>query len=675
MSTRARPARAQTGRAGVGLTIGPRAAVTLAHPARPVLDLRHPVAVFMNPDEPHQRVSPGLDRAHRGVRGDPRTHQRGPGYLRRRRARLDRRGVRQACRGGRRAACGDRRRGRHRGIDGPAQRLLIVRLGITPIIVTLGTLYFARGLAFLIAEGRSVVTGLPTDFSVPGRTYLGPIPTPVIVTVVVVVIFFILLHRSLLGKYTYAIGGNRETALLSGISVGRVQGSLYVLSGLVTGIAGVILASRLGSGQPDAGAGFEFEVIVAIIVGGTSLAGGQGTIVGTVIGALIVAVLGNGLNLLGVQTFYQYIILGIALIIAVLLDMTLKRRAQAAGGTNIRPGRAAPTTPVPVSTGSMIAHRPIEVRRERSDRQGCHRHRRDPWYRSRSRGGARAGRRVRDGVRTAIRTRRGRRRGADRAGHPTSMGSSPTSRSPPTSRPSWRATVARFGGVDILINSAGIQRYGNAIDTDEALWDRVQDVNVKGMFLTAKYVIPEMRRRGGGSIVNVSSVQAFIALKDSLAYVTSKGAINSLTRALALDHASEGIRVNAVCPARSTPRCCAGQPTCSEAIAARTTLSASGVGCTRSGGSVVRTRWRHSSCSSQAPGPRSSPGHRSRWTAGSCLPLRWRCPLTLALPPAVTTDRSPCRIPVTGSTDAACPTSGPIAACGWPSLRTITCGS
>ena len=110
------------------------------------------------------------------------------------------------------------------------------------------------------------------------------------------------------------------------------------------------------------------------------------------------------------------------------------------------------------------------------------------------------------------------------------------------------AAVARFGGVDILVNSAGIQRYGTAIDTDEALWDHVMAVNVKSMFLTAKHVIPEMRKRGGGAIVNVSSVQAFIALGNSLAYVTSKGAINSLTRALALDHAADNIRVNVVCP-------------------------------------------------------------------------------------------------------------------------------
>jgi NAD(P)-dependent dehydrogenase (short-subunit alcohol dehydrogenase family) len=110
------------------------------------------------------------------------------------------------------------------------------------------------------------------------------------------------------------------------------------------------------------------------------------------------------------------------------------------------------------------------------------------------------------------------------------------------------ATVERFGGIDITVNSAGIQRYGTALETSEETWDRVMDVNVKAMFLVARYVLPSMIERGGGSIVNVSSVQAFIALEGSLAYVTSKGAINSMTRALALDHAAQGIRVNVVCP-------------------------------------------------------------------------------------------------------------------------------
>ncbi len=106
-----------------------------------------------------------------------------------------------------------------------------------------------------------------------------------------------------------------------------------------------------------------------------------------------------------------------------------------------------------------------------------------------------------------------------------------------------------FGGVDILVNSAGIQRYGNVVDTDEELWDQVIDTNLKGMFLTSKYCIPAMRKRGGGAIVHVSSVQAYAAQKGVAAYSASKGGINALMRAMAVDHAADGIRVNAVCPA------------------------------------------------------------------------------------------------------------------------------
>lgn len=111
-----------------------------------------------------------------------------------------------------------------------------------------------------------------------------------------------------------------------------------------------------------------------------------------------------------------------------------------------------------------------------------------------------------------------------------------------------RFAVERFGGVDVLVNSAGIQRYGTVVDTDEATWDEVFDTNVKGMYLTAHFAIPEMEKRGGGAIINVSSVQAFASQTKVAAYTASKGAINALTRAMALDHADKQIRVNAVCP-------------------------------------------------------------------------------------------------------------------------------
>jgi NAD(P)-dependent dehydrogenase (short-subunit alcohol dehydrogenase family) len=110
-------------------------------------------------------------------------------------------------------------------------------------------------------------------------------------------------------------------------------------------------------------------------------------------------------------------------------------------------------------------------------------------------------------------------------------------------------TVENYGGVDILVNSAGIQRYGTVVETDEAAWDEVLDVNLKGIYLASKHAIPEMRRRGGGAIVNLSSVQAFASQQGVAAYTASKGGINALTRAMALDHAEDNIRVNAVCPA------------------------------------------------------------------------------------------------------------------------------
>lgn len=152
-------------------------------------------------------------------------------------------------------------------------------------------------------------------------------------------------------------------------------------------------------------------------------------------------------------------------------------------------------------------------------------------------------------------------------------------------------TVERLGGVDILVNSAGIQRYGDVVETDEAAWDEVFDTNVKGMYLTAHHAIPEMRKRGGGVVVNVSSVQAFASQRSVAAYTASKGAINALTRAMAMDHAHERIRVVAVCRGRSTRRCCAPPPSCGRATGPRRRRWPGGVGCTRSDGSAPGRTW------------------------------------------------------------------------------------
>jgi len=203
---------------------------------------------------------------------------------------------------------------------------LVVFFKIPFLIATLGSMYIARGLAYIISGGQAVVAGLPDSFKIPGRGYVGFIPIPILIMIIICVVFYIIQSRTILGRYSYAIGGKLETAILSGINISNVQLLFYSLVGLLSGVAGIILSSRLASGQPNTGLGFEFDVIVAVILGGTSLSGGEGTILGTIIGALIVGVLNNGLNLLGVHTFYQYILSGATLVLAVILDMTLKGR-------------------------------------------------------------------------------------------------------------------------------------------------------------------------------------------------------------------------------------------------------------------------------------------------------------------------------------------------------------
>jgi ribose/xylose/arabinose/galactoside ABC-type transport system permease subunit len=202
---------------------------------------------------------------------------------------------------------------------------LVVGLKVNPVIATLGTMYSTRGLAFLYSGGGSVANGLPINFNTLGRGYIGFMPIPVLIMLIVAIIFWFLLNKTLLGKYTYAIGGNPVTAALSGIPTAQIIITLFILVGAAAGVSGALMASRLGSGQPNVGNGFEFDVILAILLGGTSLAGGEGTIEGTLVASIIVGVLSNGLNMMGVHTFYQYIIKGLVLVLAVVIDQQMKR--------------------------------------------------------------------------------------------------------------------------------------------------------------------------------------------------------------------------------------------------------------------------------------------------------------------------------------------------------------
>lgn len=202
--------------------------------------------------------------------------------------------------------------------------LLIVKTKIPPVIATLGSMYIARGLAFIVTGGVPIVNGIPVNygFSIDIK-FLG-MSLMIWMMIIIYLIFYILLNKTLLGKYTYAIGGNIKTAMLSGININRVKITIYTLTGICAGISGVLMSSRLFSGDPNIGNGFEFDVIIAIFLGGVSVSGGEGKLGGTLVGALIVAVLTNGMNLIGITSFYQYLVQGIVLVFAVVLDLTIK---------------------------------------------------------------------------------------------------------------------------------------------------------------------------------------------------------------------------------------------------------------------------------------------------------------------------------------------------------------
>jgi len=201
---------------------------------------------------------------------------------------------------------------------------LTAYLSLAPFIVTLGTMTFLRGLAYTITEGQPIVSS-SLNFKDIGNGYLWGIPMPVIVMAIVYVIVWFILGRTRYGRHVYAVGGNAEAAKLAGVRVKRVVTSVYVLAGACSGLAGVIFAARVISAQPTAGTGYELDAIAAVVLGGTSLAGGRGRIVGTLIGSVILGVLGTGLILLNVPFFTQLLIKGVVIILAVAID-SLKQR-------------------------------------------------------------------------------------------------------------------------------------------------------------------------------------------------------------------------------------------------------------------------------------------------------------------------------------------------------------
>ncbi len=190
---------------------------------------------------------------------------------------------------------------------------------ITPFVVTLGMMSIARGLTMLYTKGYPI-SGFDEGFRKIGGGYFIGIPVPIIIFMVTVVLAWLILTQTRLGRYTYAIGGNEETVRLSGINAPFFKTLIYGISGLTAGISALILTSRLNSAETIAGTGYELDVIAAVVIGGTSLSGGRGAIWGTFIGALLIGVINNGMNLLGITAYFQLVVKGIIIIGAVLLD-------------------------------------------------------------------------------------------------------------------------------------------------------------------------------------------------------------------------------------------------------------------------------------------------------------------------------------------------------------------
>ena len=201
---------------------------------------------------------------------------------------------------------------------------LVTKGHVAPFIVTLGMMTVARGLALIVSGGRPVADMSERLTALAGD--VGGVPIPLLFFVAVALAAWAFLRRFRLGRHVYAVGGNEQAARAAGISVGRVKIFVYVLCGLMAGLAGVVLAARITTGQPNAGVAYELDAIAAVVIGGTSLSGGIGSVAGTVLGVILIGVINNGLDLMSVSSYYQQVVKGVIIVGAVWLD---RRQARA----------------------------------------------------------------------------------------------------------------------------------------------------------------------------------------------------------------------------------------------------------------------------------------------------------------------------------------------------------
>ena len=209
------------------------------------------------------------------------------------------------------------------GLVGFLNGFIISKGKLQPFIATLATMTILRGLTLVFTDGKPITLGsgaLAMAFGKIGGGSILKIPAPVIITIIVFIACYYILNYTKMGRYTYALGGNEEATKLSGLNTDKIKIWVYTISGILSAIAGIIITSRLYSAQPTAGTGYELDAIAAVVLGGTKLTGGKGKITGTIIGALIIGVLSNALNILDVSSYYQMMVKGIVILIAVLLD-------------------------------------------------------------------------------------------------------------------------------------------------------------------------------------------------------------------------------------------------------------------------------------------------------------------------------------------------------------------
>lgn len=202
--------------------------------------------------------------------------------------------------------------------------LIVAKIGINPFVTTLSSLSLYRGLTLIVTRGQNV-TGLPSSFKAIGQAKVFGIQTPIIICVVLLIIGDILLRKSRFFRQSYYIGGNEHAARLSGIAVDKIKIFAYVLTGLFAAISGIVMTARLGSASVTAGTGLELRVITAVIIGGASLSGGEGTILGAFLGTLLMGLISNALTLIGVDVYWQTFVIGATLLTAVLIDTISKK--------------------------------------------------------------------------------------------------------------------------------------------------------------------------------------------------------------------------------------------------------------------------------------------------------------------------------------------------------------